>query len=54
MYHELVEALRLCVRYGKAEDALANAKQAADVIEKLSMKLHSLEQEVNNEKNYTS
>lgn len=36
MYDELVEALRLCVKYGKAEDALTNAQKAADAIEKLS------------------
>ena len=36
MYEELVEALRLCVKYGKAEDALANAQKAADAIEKLT------------------
>ena len=35
MYEELIEALRLCVKYGKAEDALTNASQAADAIEKL-------------------
>lgn len=36
MYEELVEALRLCVKYGKAVDVLANALQAADAIEELS------------------
>lgn len=36
MYEKLVEALRLCVKYGKAEDALANAQKAADAIEELS------------------
>lgn len=36
MYDDLVEALRLCAKYGKAEDALANAEQAADAIEELS------------------
>jgi hypothetical protein len=30
MYDELVEALRLCVRYGKAADVLANALKAAE------------------------
>ena len=35
MYETLVEALRLCAKYGKAEDALANAEQAADAIEEL-------------------
>lgn len=35
MYDELIEALRLCVKYGKAKDALENAKQAADAIEEL-------------------
>lgn len=35
MYEELTEALRLCVKYGKAEDALANAQKAADAIEEL-------------------
>lgn len=39
MYEELIEALRLCVKYGKAEDALANASQAADAIEKLALEL---------------
>ena len=37
MYDELIEALRLCVKYGKADDALANAKRAADAIEELLM-----------------
>lgn len=36
MYDELVEALRLCVRYGKGADVLANALKAADAIEELS------------------
>ena len=36
MYEKLVEALRLCAKYGKAEDALANAEQAADAIEAVS------------------
>ena len=36
MYDELIEALRLCVKYGKAQDALENAEQAADAIEELS------------------
>jgi hypothetical protein len=35
MYDELIEALRLCAKYGKADDALENAKQAADAIEEL-------------------
>lgn len=35
MYETLVEALRLCAKYGKTEDALANAEQAADAIEEL-------------------
>ena len=35
MYDGLVEALRLCAKYGKAEDALENAGQAADAIETL-------------------
>lgn len=39
MYEELIEALRLCVKYGKAEDALANASQAADAIEELEYAL---------------
>lgn len=34
-YEELVEALRLCVRWYRADDALANAEQAADAIEDL-------------------
>ena len=41
MYEKLVEALRLCVKYGKAEDALANAQNAADAIEELSLVLES-------------
>ena len=36
MYDELVKALRLCVKYGKAQDALENAEQAADAIEELA------------------
>lgn len=36
MYEHLVEALQLCVKYHKAEDALANAEQAAKAIETLS------------------
>lgn len=36
MYENLVEALRLCVKYHKPEDALANAEQAAQAIETLS------------------
>lgn len=39
MYDELIDALRLCVKYGKAEDVLENAKQAADAIEELASKL---------------
>lgn len=35
MYDKLAEALRLCVKYGKAADALANAQKAADAIEEL-------------------
>jgi hypothetical protein len=35
MYEKLVEALRLCAKYGKAEDAIANAEKAADAIEEL-------------------
>lgn len=35
MYNELIESLRLCVKYGKAQDALENAGQAADAIEEL-------------------
>lgn len=42
MYEELVEALRLCVKYGKAEDALANAQEAADAIEELEEKCQAL------------
>lgn len=41
MYEELVEALRLCAKYGKAEDALANAQQAADAIEELQRKMQT-------------
>lgn len=36
MYDELIKALRLCVKYNKATDALMNASQAADAIEDLS------------------
>jgi hypothetical protein len=36
MYDKLIESLRLCVKYGKAQDALENAEQAADAIEELS------------------
>lgn len=35
MYEELVEALRLCVKYENAMDALMNASQAADAIVRL-------------------
>jgi len=35
-YEELVEALRLCVRWHRADDALANAEQAANAIEELA------------------
>ena len=41
MYDELVEALRLCVKYGKGADVLANALKAADAIEELSKKRES-------------
>ena len=40
MYDELVEALRLCVQYGKAEDALANAQKAADAIVELQHRIN--------------
>lgn len=36
MYDELVEALRLCVKYDNAMDALMSAEKAADAIEELS------------------
>lgn len=36
MYDDLVEALRLCVKYGKGADVLANALKAADAIEDLN------------------
>lgn len=36
MYDELIESLRLCVKYNKAQDALENAEQAADAIENTS------------------
>lgn len=39
MYEELIEALRLCVKYRKAEDALENAEKAADAIEELEYAL---------------
>ena len=35
MYDELIESLRLCVKYNKAQDALENAEQAANAIEEL-------------------
>lgn len=35
MYEGLVKALRLCVKYNKATDALMNAGEAADAIEEL-------------------
>ena len=35
-FNRLIESLRLCVKYGKAQDALENAEQAADAIEELS------------------
>lgn len=34
-YTKLVEALRFCARWHRADDALANAEQAADAIERL-------------------
>lgn len=40
MYEELVEALRLCVKYDNAMDALINAGQAADAIEQLSKRVN--------------
>ena len=39
MYDDLVEALRLCVKYGRAEDALANAQKAADAIVELQYRI---------------
>jgi hypothetical protein len=47
MYEELVESLRLCVKYGKAQDALENAEQAADAIDELSRENESLAKSVN-------
>lgn len=41
MYDDLVEALRLCVKYGKTQDALENAEQAAIAIEELSLTAES-------------
>lgn len=38
-YEELVETLRLCVRWHRADDALANAEQAADAIEELQKRV---------------
>ena len=35
MYENIIKALRLCVKYNKAMDALMNASQAADAIEEL-------------------
>lgn len=35
LYEELIESLRLCVKYNKAQDALENADQAANAIEEL-------------------
>lgn len=43
MYEELVEALRLCGKYGLAQDALANAERAADVIEELQRQIDAEE-----------
>ena len=39
MYEELIEALRLCVKYRKADDALVNAEIAANAIEELQKDL---------------
>lgn len=44
MHDELIEALRLCAKYGKADDALENAKQAADAIEELQKAVLRLEE----------
>ena len=46
MYDELVEALRLCAKFGKAEDALANAQKAADAIEELTQAKEELAKQV--------
>ena len=35
MYESLIDALRLCVKYEKADNALANANIAADAINEL-------------------
>lgn len=45
MYENLIKALRLCVKYNKATDALMNASQAADAIEELNHRIESLESE---------
>ena len=42
MYDDLVEALRLCVKYGKGADVLANALKAADAIEELQAQNNEL------------
>lgn len=43
MYEELVRALRLNVEYRQADNVLANAARAADVIEKLAEALYDYE-----------
>lgn len=42
-YTELVEALRFCARWHRADDALANAEQAAAAIEDLQKDLTTLQ-----------
>lgn len=45
-YKELIDSLRICVKYNKAADSLCNAEFAADAIERLTYERHLIQQSI--------